>query len=177
MGEPRSMTDRSTLTVEHDHVVLPWLAVLPWKQQSIFFSSLRGPDRANVPAIKRVNRWMRSVAQNNADPSKGYMALADLPEPLALCDELEFMPCHYVHHLADGLAVIAYGYREDDVRRTAYAYHLQIAEELFHFIPEPPDIFAWRHRDKRDGVDPEPAKPYDDRPWVHERLPEGYQHA
>src|SRR3954469_5589558 len=60
---------------EHDHVVLPWLAVLPWKQQSIFFSSLRGPDRANVPAIKRTNRWMRSVAQNNADPSKGYMAL------------------------------------------------------------------------------------------------------
>lgn len=131
-----------------------WLAAQGWKLQSILFSGLRGPDVPNVPAVKAVNRWMRTVTQHNADPSKEYMRQETLPTPIELCDELEFLPCHYVHHLADALAVIAYGHPDEDVALTAAKYHFRIAEELFHYVPEQPYVFALRHRDKPAGDDP-----------------------
>jgi hypothetical protein len=136
-------------------VLQAWVAELPWKQQSILFSGLRGPDQPNCPNIKIVNRWMRSVAQHNADPTKNYMAQTVLPTPIALCDELEFCVVHYVHHLADALAVIAYGHPDLGAAATAARYHYRIAEELFHFQPEDPDTFRLRHRDKPDGRDPQ----------------------
>lgn len=129
-------------------VLQEWLEELPWKQQSILFSGLRGPDAPGCPHIKAVNRWMRTVTQHNADPSKQYMRKEPLPTPLELCEELEFLPVHYVHHLADALAVIAYGHPESDAAIKAAGYHYKIAEELFHFIPESPATFLLRHRDK-----------------------------
>lgn len=134
-------------------VTQDWLLKLPWKQQSIFFSGLRGPDAANVPNIKRVNRWMRIVSSHNADPSKDYMKDEPLPMLLQVCNELEFLPCHYVHHFADALAVIAYGHHDYEVSEYAAKLHYTIAEELFHFRPEQPAIFVLRHRDKPNGVD------------------------
>lgn len=161
-------------------VVQPWLRNLPWKQQSILFSGLRGPDAANIPATKSVNRWMRTVTQHNADPSKNYMSQDGLPTALDLTDELEFLPCHYVHHLADSLAVIAYSHPEQDVREQAYDYHAFIAEELFHFVPEVPEAFFWRHRDKIDGIDPDsvpPAWVIAQRAWMNRLLSPDYTHA
>lgn len=134
-------------------VVQDWLSGLPWKQQSIFFSGLRGPDAANVPNIKIVNRWMRIGSQHNADPSKDYMKSAELPPPLEVCKELEFLPCHYVHHFADALAVIAYSHPCKLTSEYAAKLHYTIAEELFHFRPEQPAIFVLRHRDKPNGHD------------------------
>lgn len=134
-------------------VIQPWVELLPWKMQSILFSGLRGPDQELLPNIKQVSKWMRSVCQFNADPSKPYMNDIKLPEHAALDKELEHCPCHFVHHFADGLAVIAYGHPEQKVVEYAAGLHYHIAEELFHFVPEPNFVFALRHRDKRDGVD------------------------
>lgn len=160
-------------------VLQRWVEVLPWKQQSILLSGMRGPDSANVPAIKAVNRWMRTVSQHNADPSKDYMKQAPLPSPEDMCAELEFLPCHYVHHLADSLAVVAYNHPNIEARQTAYAFHAHIAEELFHFLPEQPWIFFWRHRDKvdRDEHAPVLRQPDNDREWMDKLLPPGYRHA
>lgn len=142
-------------------VMQDWLAALPWKQQSILFSGLRGPDAPNVPNIKAVNRWARTVTQHNADPSKNYMRQERVPEPLDVCDELEFLPAHYVHHFADALAVIAYGHPDREIASYAARLHYRIAEELFHFHPEPPHVFNLRHRDKPQGNDPRSAE------WSH----------
>src|SRR4051812_16219991 len=97
-------------------VLLPWVLSLPWKQQSILMSGFRGPDSPNVPAVKAVGRWLRRVSQNNADPSKDYMKQAPLPEPIAVCDELEFLPCHFVHHFADALRVVSINHPDMDTR-------------------------------------------------------------
>lgn len=157
-------------------VVQPWVAECSWKEQSILFSGLRGPDHAYLPAIKQVSKWMRSMCQHNADPTKPYMNEIELPEPYILEKELEHSFAHFVHHFADALAVIAYNHPDEWVRSKAYSYHYYIAEELFHFIPEPPEVFKWRHRDKPDGTDPQPEKPLDDREWVHTLLPPGFVH-
>lgn len=129
-------------------VLQSWVMAMNWKQQSILLSSLRGPDVPRVPNIKIVNRWMRAACQHNADPSKNYMEQKVLPIPLELCKELEFLPCHFVHHFADGLAVIAYNHPDRSTAIQAASYHYRIAEELFHFRPEPPDWFPVRHADK-----------------------------
>jgi hypothetical protein len=136
-----------------DPVLQPWVERIPWKQQSILFSGLRGPDHAYLPKIKLLSRWMRSVTQNNADPSKGYMEITSLPTPMDLDLELEHSPCHFVHHLADALAVIAYNHPDVGVSEYAAKLHYFIAEEIFHFQPELPGEFRLRHRDKRGGSD------------------------
>lgn len=134
-------------------VLQPWVTVLPWKQQSILLSGLRGPDLSKLPNVKIVGRWIRMQSQHNADPSKSYMAQQDLPDALAVCEELEFLTCHFVHHFADALAVIAYNHPELPVAWYAAGLHYRIAEELFHFTPEAPAVFVLRHRDKPDGID------------------------
>jgi hypothetical protein len=175
-------------------VLWPWVEQLPWKQQSILFSGLRGPDQDHLRAIKQVSKWMRAVSQRNADPTKGYMNEPHglvgpptrgprvlkgvvVPELRDLEKELEHSSCHFVHHLADALAVIAYGHPEREVRKYAFSVHAYIAEEIFHFVPEHPRIFDWRHRDKQDGLDSTPDKPFDDRQWMHDLLQEGYVHG
>lgn len=159
-------------------VLKDWVADLPWKQQSILFSGLRGYD-GEGPWLKHVHKWMRAVTQENADPSKGYMntEARRLPDAMDVVEELEYKPCHYVHHLADALAVIAYGAPDPGDRYYAYEIHALIAEELFHFLPESEEIFRWRHRDKPDGVDPSPERPYDDRLHMEPHLPPGFKHV
>lgn len=129
-------------------VLQPWVMELGWKMQSILLSGFRGPDDADLPATKAVNRWLRTISQNNADPSKDYMRQDKLPAELVLCDELEWRSCHYVHHLADALRVVAIYHPSGGVRAIADGYHFRIAEEIFHFMPETADVFIERHKDK-----------------------------
>jgi len=129
-------------------VLQPWVEQIPWKQQSILFSGLRGPDHALMKNIKQVSKWMRSVSQNNADVSKPYMNDIKLPENEALEKELEHSPCHYVHHFADALRVISLHHPDPIVKEIAWRYHYYIAEEIFHFVPEQDEVFLHRHRDK-----------------------------
>lgn len=129
-------------------VLQPWVMAMGWKMQSILLSGFRGPDDAELSATKAVNRWIRTISQNNADPSKDYMRPDKLPEPLELCDELEWRSCHYVHHLADALHVVALYHPDNAVKVRAYSYHYRIAEEIFHFVPEADAIFIKRHEDK-----------------------------
>lgn len=157
-------------------VTLPWVQKLPWKMQSILFSGLRGPDHVKLHAVKGISKWMRAVSQENADPSKPYMAASRLPDLADVLEELEMLPCHFTHHFADALRVIAHGHDDRGTREAAFELHALIAEEIFHFVPEHPIIFAWRHRDKTDGVDPQPARPFRDRDWMDLYLPEGYVH-
>ncbi len=141
-------------------VLQSWLEGIPWKQQSILFSSLRGPDQERLHYIKTASRWMRSVTQNNADPNKPYMNFGasttgqptpsnTLPSADDLCAELEYCTVHFAHHFCDGLAVIAHHHPDKDVAEQAAKWHYFIAEELFHWTPEPRETFLLRHRDKK----------------------------
>lgn len=130
-----------------------WLSNIGWKLQSIMASGLRGPDHMLYPKIKQVSKWIRAVTQNNADPSKPYMNNITLPKPEELDKELEHCYVHFVHHFADALAIIAYYHPDPATARYAAQLHYHIAEELFHFIPEDPEVFMLRHRDKVNGQD------------------------
>src|SRR4051812_25302449 len=104
-----------------------WVQEIPWKSQSILQGGFRGPDDRKTPAIKSVNRWLRQISQYNADEAKDYMAKAALPDDYALCDELEYCPCHYTHHFADALRVVAVFHPDAEIRKTAWQFHYRIA--------------------------------------------------
>lgn len=137
-----------TLPLTPHSVLQGWVAYMPWKCQSILLSGLRGTDNGQPPAIKAVSRWLRTISQHNADPAKSYMQQDALPDASDLCAELEYQTCHFVHHFADALRTVALWHPDGDVNWRASKYHYFIAEELFHFVPEPDDVFIDRHQDK-----------------------------
>jgi len=132
-------------------VFQPWFADMPWKMQSIFVNGLRAPDE-KTKATKKLVRWMRVAACNDADPTKPdcYMTAPTVSDELiAECvDELEYLPCHYTHHFADAMRVLAVYHPNANVKQTARDTHNLIAEEIFHFKPETEHEFVYRHRDK-----------------------------
>lgn len=128
-----------------------WFTANGWKMQSIFVNGLRAPDSKTI-AVKRIVRWMRTRACHNADPNKPdcYMSAPKMSEELVqqAVDELEYLTCHYVHHLADALRILALFHPGSETKIWAWRIHFLIAEEIFHFVPETDEQFLERHKDK-----------------------------
>jgi len=129
-------------------VLKDWVQILPWKQQSVLLSGLRGPDTIHCPKLKIVVRMLRNVSQNNADPTHSYMYVHDLPLWDVLEKELEFCSVHYVHHLTQALMVVCHGC--DIIKIREYADWLldKISDELLHITRETPEHFFQRLEDK-----------------------------
>lgn len=128
-----------------------WVSANGWKMQSILVNGLRAPDAKTV-AVKKCVRWMRTKTCHNADPNKPdcYMSAPQMDEALieSAIDELEYLPCHYVHHLADAMRIVALFHPDHETAKHAWRFHYLIAEELFHFRPETDSEFIKRHADK-----------------------------
>lgn len=128
-----------------------WFTKNGWKMQSIFVNGLRAPD-VKTKAVKKCIRWMRTQACFDADPKKAdcYMTAPQMTKELfdEAIDELEYLTCHYVHHFADAMRILALFHPELKTRAWAYQFHFEIAEEIFHFKPEPDREFLERHKDK-----------------------------
>src|SRR6266446_3263632 len=128
-----------------------WFSQNGWKMQSIFVNGLRAPD-VKTSGIKKCVRWMRACACYDADPNKTdcYMSAPKMTEELVqlALDELEYLPCHYVHHFADAMRILALFHPLEEVRVWAWRLHFLVAEEIFHFVPETDLAFRERHKDK-----------------------------
>jgi hypothetical protein len=128
-----------------------WYHEMPWKMQSILANGLRAPD-AKTRETKGLVRWMRTQVCHDADPNKPdcYMKAPTINNEYIekAIKELEYLSCHYVHHLADAMRVLSIYHPQPDVRSTAWLVHYYVAEEIFHFLPELKDNFITRHRDK-----------------------------
>lgn len=129
-------------------VLLNWIKELPWKQQSVLLSALRGPDTAYYPHIKKVTKWIRINLQNNADPTKSYMHQENLPSAKELEKEIEFCSVHYACHLLHALEII--GYKHPDEKTASYAnnYYRYFSREIFHLNPETKEQLDKRLEDK-----------------------------
>ena len=131
-------------------VLQPWVSEVGLKLQSILLSGLRAPD-IKTTGVKKVVRWLRGLCQIDADPKKqSYMQTVVLNDDLVelAIDELEYLTCHYAHHFADSLRVVAEFHPDGAVRAQAWKLHFLVAEEIFHFVPETSEVFQQRHRDK-----------------------------
>jgi hypothetical protein len=116
-------------------VLQDWMAELPWKQQSVVLSSLRGPDLSRPVAVKKLNRWLRAVTQNNADPSTDYMKDIALPEIDDLEEELGYCTMHYFTHLLHALEIIGYKHPDNVIRDISNIYYKGLVN-FAHLNPE-----------------------------------------
>jgi hypothetical protein len=138
-------------SIMNEFVLQPWVATVGLKMQSILLSGFRAPD-AKTQFVKKCIRWHRSNCQVDADPFKqSYMQTVEMNQILinGAIDELEYLPVHYVHHLADSFRIAAIFHPSAPVRIPSFELHSLIATELFHFKPETDEEFLERHKDKR----------------------------
>lgn len=134
-------------------VLQDWVSNVGCKMQSILLSGFRAPDSKTIHVRKCV-RWMRGQCQINADPAKeSYMKTVEMSKQLIddAMHELEYLPVHYVHHLAASFAVVSFFHPDQEVRDHCNYLHYMVAEELFHFFPMTKEQFLHRHRDKFDS--------------------------
>jgi hypothetical protein len=129
-------------------VLLDWMGELPWKQQSVIISSLRGPDNHYCPNIKKITRWLRGITQNNADPSHSYMQREEMPTLDDIEKEFEFCSVHYAFHLLHGLEIIGYKHPDEEVAETARNYYHGLARGGLHLNPETSEQLDDRLKDK-----------------------------
>ena len=128
-------------------VLLEWVCQLPWKQQSVLLSSLRGPDTQYMPKIKKITRWLRGITQNNADVQHSYMKREDLPTWLEIEKEFEFSSVHFAFHFLHGLQIVAYKHPDEAIRRQAGGYYRGLIAEVLHLRPESEAAMDERLRD------------------------------
>ncbi len=128
-------------------VLQDWMAKLPWKQQSVIMSSFRGPDLSRPAAIKKLNRWVRTVTQNNADPSTDYMKKIVLPDIEDLKEEIGYCTMHYYTHFIHALEIIGYNHPDENVREIAKGYYLGLVD-FAHLNPETKEQLNKRLEDK-----------------------------
>jgi hypothetical protein len=128
-------------------VLQEWMADLPWKQQSVILSVLRGPDNFRFEGIKKVNRWLRKITQHNADPSTEYMQKIELPSVEQICKEGEYTSVHYFCHLMHALEIIGYNHPDKEISKTAEDYYFSLVNAL-HLNPETEEQLNRRLEDK-----------------------------
>lgn len=129
------------------HVLQAWVAALPWKQQSVLLSSLRGPDTARPGSIKTVNRWLRGIMQNNADSSTDYMTEVPLPERNELQRDLEYCTMHYYSHLMHAIQIVGYKHPDQEIAKKANTYY-ELLVDFLHLNPETREQMNKRLEDK-----------------------------
>jgi len=129
-------------------VLQDWMGELSWKQQSVVLSSLRGPDTSYSPNLKRINKWIRRVTQNNADTSSQYMSDEKLPSLEDIEREVEFSSVHYFSHLLQGLEIIGYKHPDTKTARIARDYYEGLVREVLHLNPETKSQLEERLKDK-----------------------------
>ena len=116
-------------------VLQDWMGELPWKQQSVVLSSLRGPDTSRPEGVKVITRWLRGITQNNADPSTDYMKDLPFPSLEKFQRDLEYCTMHYYCRLMHALEIIGYNHPTEDIRDVALGYYAAMVE-FQHLNPE-----------------------------------------
>jgi hypothetical protein len=128
-------------------VLQNWMGELPWKQQSVVLSALRGPDTSRPPSVKIINRWLRGIIQNNADTSTDYMKELPFPSLENFQRDLEYCTMHYYCHLMHTLEIIGYNHPDESIRDIGLTYYSAMVE-FQHLNPETKEELNKRLEDR-----------------------------
>lgn len=120
-------------------VLRAWVADLPWKQQSVLLSGLRGPDERRCPEVKKVIRFLRAATQNDAGVTAedSYLDGGSLDDvnTRGVLREVEYLSVHFATHLLYALLIVACGCPDGDVAEQAGDLYDAIVDD-WHLNPE-----------------------------------------
>jgi hypothetical protein len=120
-------------------VVRPWVTTCTWKEQTVLFCALRGPDSNGSPELKAWTRWIRSIVLQNAAPKKTFMrreeawSIGELAEQKPLV--FDMLPVHFLTHFMHAVQVIGCRHPDSDVTTVALIAYGELCEYL-HVRPE-----------------------------------------
>jgi hypothetical protein len=121
-------------------VVQSWVTTCcTWKEQTVLFCALRGPDNNGSPELKSWTRWIRSIVLQNAAPNKTFMQRGDTWGIAALAYQrplvFDMLPVHFLTHFMHALQVIGCRHPDSDVTTVALTAYGELCEYL-HVRPE-----------------------------------------
>jgi hypothetical protein len=120
-------------------VIQDWVFDIPWKMQSVMFTSLRGPDEHRDQYIKMANRWIRSKLLHDADPDNPFIVKQGDLAPLEIIPELltalEYTKVHYFTHIMHTFQIIGFYHPDWEVRIEASKVYKSMVSN-WHCKPE-----------------------------------------
>lgn len=121
-------------------VVREWVQELPWKQQTVLLSAIRGCDDVSKhDRSKAFVRPMRGIILKNAEPDKEDDTFMNHPGDGEIKDfahDLDDYPMHWVIHFLHAVEIIGYKHPEEEVKMWWNYLYEQMVKEGLHLNPE-----------------------------------------
>lgn len=122
-------------------VVQDWVAdSLTWKQQTVLFTALRGPDALpkDNPA-KRLCKFVRHSVLHNADPKTEFIAIESSVklenDVFAVVSDHDGYPHHFLMHLIHTAEIIGYCHPDKTIKDFWHTFYFDMCN-AFHMHPE-----------------------------------------
>lgn len=117
-------------------VVRDWIRDLPWKQQTVLLSAIRGCDGApKHDESKSFVRPLRGIILKNAEPDNEDDTFMEHPSEFSVTEfahDLDDYPMHWLVHFIHAVEIVGYKHPYEEVREYwSHLYEL-ICEEGFH---------------------------------------------
>lgn len=133
-------------------VVQKWVTqYCTWKEQTVLFCAMRGPDAGGSGFVKLVTRWLRSVVLKNAAPHKTFMGdtnflrISEIADHDPLC--LDMLPVHFLGHLMHAMQVVGLRHPEWEAKGRAWEAYSDLCNFL-HINPETVQQMNMRLKDE-----------------------------
>jgi len=97
-----------------------WVFTLPYRMQSVLVLGLRGCDTARKDDnSKFIQRALRSIVLNNADPSNTFIVGDGIPEEkyvTAFLWDIDSYPMHFIAHTMHDAEIVGYKHPDEKIR-------------------------------------------------------------
>lgn len=125
-------------------VLQDWVFGLPYMQQSVLLTAVRGCDQVpKEDPSKKVTRGVRRAFMKSARPNwpkRTFLGEGDGEEKFYVAikqflSNLDHYPHHFLMHLAHAAQILGYKHPEEDVREMWNRFYLKFCDSL-HTFPE-----------------------------------------
>lgn len=138
--EETEKTEETKKEVGDGFVVRDWIKELPWKQQTVLLSAIRGCDGVSKhDPSKAFIRPFRGVVLNNAEPgdeSDTFMHHPEEEEVEDFAHDLDDYPMHWLVHFMHAAEIIGFKHPDDKTREWWMNLYEEMVSEGFHLNPE-----------------------------------------
>lgn len=137
--------------------VRKWVTEVPWMQQGVLFSSLRGCDGLpHNDVSKIIIRGYRNTILKSARNSGSFLGMIPAKDKLEQAMEefssnFDKYPMHFLTHLAHASEIVGYKHPDKEVREVWNKFYLDVVRRM-HLYPESEVQMDDRLKDDPDTV-------------------------
>lgn len=130
----------SSSEIGDGYVVQEWIEELPWKQQTVLLSAIRGCDGVSKhDPSKQFVRPLRGLILKNAEPDNENDTFMNHPkddEVDKFAHRLDDYPMHWLVHFMHAVEIVGFKHPDREVRLWWNELYEEMVHEGFHLNPE-----------------------------------------